>query len=250
MTHGIIRVGIGGWTYEPWRGPFYPAGLPQAREQAYATEHLTSIEINGTYYSSFKPDSWRKWADVAPDDFVYSIKASRFCTNRKQLAEAAGSIEKFAGQGMDALGAKMGPLLWQFMATKAFDPDDFAAFLKLLPPTIGGQRARHAIELRHDSFVDPRFIAMAAEAGAAIVYADKIGVPTIDETTADFVYARLQNSREEEPAGYSDAELDAIAQQARDWAQSGRDVFLYFIAGAKVRAPAAAMALIARLKSG
>ena len=136
MTHGIIRVGIGGWTYEPWRGSFYPAGLPQAREQAYATEHVTSIEINGTYYSSFKPDSWRKWADVAPDDFVYSIKASRFCTNRKQLAKAAGSIEKFVGQGMDALGTKMGPLLWQFMATKAFDPDDFEAFLKLLPPAL------------------------------------------------------------------------------------------------------------------
>lgn len=247
MADGPIRVGIGGWTYEPWRGTFYPDKLPQARELEYAASQLGAIEINGTYYSSFKPESFRKWAAAAPEGFVFAVKASRFCTNRKLLAEGSESIARFVNQGLAELGDKLGPILWQFMPTKKFDEGDFGGFLKLLPAEVAGVRLRHALEVRHESFEDPRFVALASDAGCAIVFADKEGYPSIDEATADFAYARLQRAEEDEPAGYPARSLDDWAKRAKGWARDGRDTFVFMINGAKVRAPAAARALIERL---
>jgi uncharacterized protein YecE (DUF72 family) len=248
MTHPI-RVGIGGWTHEPWRGVFYPEKLNQKKELAYASERLSSIEINGTYYSSFKPDSWMKWRDETPDDFVFSVKASRFTTNRKVLADGAGSMDIFLNQGLTLLGPKLGPINWQFMATKKFDAEDFEGFLKLLPQEKDGLRLRHALEVRNGTFECQAFYDLAAKYGCAIVYAEDDEAPEwprIDQPTADFTYARMMSSREEEPTGMTSDELDAVAKRARGWAERG-DVFAYFIAGAKVRNPAAAEALIARL---
>ena len=240
---GTIRIGVGGWTYEPWRGTFFPEGLPHSQEITFATRAMTAIEVNGTYYRSQTPATFAKWAQAAPDGSVYALKASRFCTNRRVLAEAEGSIAKFVGQGIAELGDKLGPILWQFMATKAFDPDDFGAFLALLPDSVGGLKLRHAIEVRHESFVDPAFYALARKAGVAIVYADKPDAPTIDEATGAFTYARFQATREDVETGYDTGELADIADRLRGWAARG-DVFAFMIAGAKVRNPAAAQALI------
>ena len=264
MREGTIRVGIGGWTYEPWRGVFYPADLPKARELDYAVSHVTAIEINATYYGSQKPETFARWAKTAPPGFVFAVKASRFCTNRKVLSEAAESIARFCSQGIVELGVKLGPILWQFAPTKKFDADEFAAFLKLIPAAQDGVALRHALEVRHESFRDPRFVALAREAGAAIVFADHAEYPGIADVTADFVYARLQQAREEEPAGYDGAELDRWTGVAKGWAKgeappglpyvldgsapaTSRDVYLFLINGAKLRAPAAAQAVIARL---
>ncbi len=247
---GSIRIGIGGWTYEPWRGVFYPEGLTQKRELEYASRQLTSIEINGTYYSTFKPDSWMKWRDETPDGFVFSVKASRYCTNRKVLSDGGESVERFLSQGLTALGDRLGPINWQFMATKKFDPEDFEGFLKLLPPEKDGVRLRHALEVRSPTFDAQPFYDLAAKYGCAIVYCEDDEAPQwprIDQPTADFTYARLMASREDEPAGLSEAEIKAIAARLRGWAGRG-DVFAYFISGAKVRNPAAAMALIKALK--
>lgn len=243
---GSIRVGIGGWTFEPWRGVFYPDGLSQKRELEFASRALTSIEINGTYYSTFKPDSWRKWHDETPDDFVFSVKASRFCTNRRVLAEAGPSVEKFIAQGLVELGPKLGPINWQFAGTKKFEPDDFAAFLTLLPKAHAGVKLRHAMEVRNPSFAVPEFYALCKKHGAAIVYALDDDFPEIDEHTADFTYARLMASEEDLETGVSAKDLKAFAKKAKGWAKRG-DVFAYFIAGAKVRNPAAAQALIKEL---
>ncbi|MGV9008026.1 MAG: DUF72 domain-containing protein [Brevundimonas sp.] len=246
---GRIHIGIGGWTYEPWRGVFYPDGLVQKRELEFASNALTSIEINGTYYSTFKPDSWMKWRDETPDGFVFAVKASRYCTNRKILAGMGESMGRFLGQGLSALGDKLGPINWQFMATKTFDPEDFEAFLKLLPAEQDGVRLRHALEVRHPSFDTQQFYDLAAKYGVAIVYAvddESSDWPCIDQPTADFTYARLMSSREDEPTGLTAAELEAVAGQTRVWAERG-EVFAYFISGAKVRNPAAAQALIAKL---
>ncbi len=259
-----IRIGIGGWTYEPWRGTFYPAKWPQKRELEYAASQLTAIEINGTFYSSFKPASFATWAAAVPDGFVFAVKASRYCTNRKVLAEAGESIERFVGQGIVELGDKLGPILWQFMATKKFDADDMGAFLKLLPDAHAGVPLRHAVQVRHDSFGDPAFVAMARAANVAIVYADSADYPAIADVTADFVYARLESADEANPAGYTAAALDDWAKAARTWQAGGRpeglpyvtadapakaqrDTFVFFINGAKVRAPQGAMALIERV---
>ncbi|WP_374524204.1 DUF72 domain-containing protein [Sphingopyxis sp.] len=242
-----IHVGIGGWTFEPWRGAFYPPKHPQKRELEYAGQHLTGIEINGTYYGSQKPESFANWAASVPGGFRFSVKASRFATNRKRLAEGAGSIEKFLNQGVTRLGDRLGPIHWQFMATKTFERDDFASFLDLLPETLDGLPLRHAIEVRHESCRDQTFIDMLRERNMALVFADSDEFPCIDEQTADFTYARLQRSQEEVETGYDDAALDHWAQQARNWAKGERDVYIFFIAGAKVRNPAAAQALIARL---
>ena len=247
MAAGNIRVGIGGWTFEPWRGTFYPEALPQARELEYAGQHLTAIEINGTFYRTQTPASFIKWHDAVPEGFVFSEKASRFCTNRKVLAEAGESIAKFVGQGLTELGDKLGPILWQLAATKKFEPDDMAAFLSLLPAKHHSLTLRHAIEARHASFDDPAFFEMARKHNVAVVFADSDKYPKFDEQTADFTYARLQNTREDVATGYTDTELDQWAKQVQDWAEGGRDVFAFFISGAKVRAPVAAQALIARL---
>ena len=241
---GKIRVGIGGWKFEEWRGVFYPEGLPQARELEFASRALTAIEINGTYYSTFKPDAWRKWREETPDGFVFTVKASRFCTNRKLLADAKDSIDRFIGQGLTELGPKLGPINWQFMATKKFDPVDFAAFLALLPREKDGVELRHAMEVRSPSFATQEFCDLAAKHGVAIVYAKDEEFPEIDQQTADFTYARLMSSRDDLETGITDAEVDATAKALRSWATHG-DVFAFFISGAKIRNPAAAQVMIA-----
>jgi uncharacterized protein YecE (DUF72 family) len=244
---GAIRIGVGGWTFEPWRGVFYPEGLSQKRELEFASRALTSIEINGTYYSTFKPDSWRKWRDETPDGFVFSVKASRFCTNRKILAEGRESMERFIAQGLTELGDKLGPINWQFMATKKFEPQDFGAFLALLPKEKNGVALRHAVEVRSPTFATQAFYDLAHQHGVAIVYAKDEDFPEIDQPTADFTYARLMASREDIETGVTDKELGAFAKQTQAWAKKG-DVFAYFISGAKVRNPAAAQALIKKVR--
>jgi uncharacterized protein YecE (DUF72 family) len=243
---GKIHVGIGGWTYAPWRGLFYPKGLPQKRELEFASRRLTSIEINGTYYSTFKPASWAKWRAETPDGFVFAMKASRFCTNRRELAGAGPSIARFVGQGLGELGDRLGPINWQFMATKQFDAADCEAFLKLLPREVDGLPLRHALEVRHASFKTERFYDLARKYRVAIVFADSEEFPAIDEPTADFTYARLMRTKETVKTGYAGPALDRWAKRARGWAKRG-DVFVYFISGAKRRAPAAAEALIKKL---
>jgi uncharacterized protein YecE (DUF72 family) len=245
---GKIHVGVGGWTYEPWRGVFYPKDLPHKRELEYASRALTSIEINGTYYSTFKPESWQKWAAETPDGFKFAVKGSRYCTNRRVLSDAlsATSIGRFVGQGLAHLGDKLGPINWQFMTNKKYDADDFEGFLKLLPKEADGVRLRHAVEIRHASFCDTAFYALARRHGVAIVYAKEEEFPEIDEATTDFTYARLMSSREDLASGIEPKELKHWARKARAWAKRG-DVFLYFISGAKVRNPAAAQALLEAL---
>lgn len=241
-----IFIGTGGWTYAPWRGVFYPEKLTQKRELEYASRQLTSIEINGTYYSTFKPESWVKWREATPEGFVFAVKASRYCTNRKELAGAGEAIARFAGQGLRELGSRLGPINWQLAETKKFDAEDMEGFLELLPRDVEGLPLRHALEVRNPSFQDPRFYDLARRHNVAIVFADHDTFPAIDEPTADFTYARLMRSREEVETGYDAADLDRWAARAKDWTKRG-DVFVYFIAGAKLRAPAAAQALIERV---
>ncbi len=261
--HGTIRVGIGGWTYEPWRGGFFPDGLPQRRELEYASRKLTTIEVNGTYYGSQKPESFRKWHDETPEGFVFALKGPRFTTNRRVLAEAGDSVARFLDSGVLLLGDKLGPINWQFMATKRFDPGDFGAFLDLLPAEMDGRPLRHAVEVRHESFRVPEFTALLRRRGIAAVVSADGGFPQIADPTAPFVYARIMGTIEEEPAGYPAAALDLWAERARTWAagrvpadldrvepaeKAGpRDVFLYVISGHKALNPQAAMALIERL---
>lgn len=244
---GRIRVGVGGWTYEPWRGVFYPEKWPQAKELDHAGRHLTAVEINGTFYGRQKPASFIKWRESVPEGFVFTAKASRYAVNRKVLAEASEAIANFVGQGITELGDKLGPILWQFAATKRFDADDIAAFLALLPTQHDGMKLRHALEPRHESFADPAFFALCRKAGVAVVYAEADDYPTFEEQTADFTYARFQTAREDLVEGYTSAQLDRLADRARAWAEGGRDVFMFFISGAKIRNPAAAQALIVRL---
>lgn len=262
---GRIRAGIGGWTFEPWRGVFYPKGLKHADELAFASRHLTAIEINSTYYSSQKPETFAKWAAATPDGFVFSVKASRFCTNRRVLAEGQDSIGKFLGQGIAELGDRLGPILWQFMATKKFDPDDFAGFLDLLPETLDGLRLRHVMEVRHPSFVDPAFVKLCRDRNVAICLAEHETFPRIaDITSQDLVYARLQTGSDDIETAYSAADLDLWAERFKAYAkgqvpgdlapvdrtgppEGAREVFAFFIHEGKVRAPVAAQALLARL---
>jgi uncharacterized protein YecE (DUF72 family) len=246
---GSIHVGIGGWTYEPWRrGRFYPVGLPQTKELEYAGQQLTGIEVNGTFYSLQKPATFAKWRDAVPEGFVFTLKGSRYCTNRKVLGEAGDSVAKFVAQGLTELGDKLGPINWQLAETKRFDADDIAAFLELLPAEHAGIRLRHAIEARHESFGVPAFFELARKAGVAVVRADSDKFPAFEEQTADFDYLRLQRTRADLETGYLPAELDVWAERARSWAENGRDVFAFFIAGAKERAPDSAKAMLARLK--
>jgi uncharacterized protein YecE (DUF72 family) len=242
-----IGVGIGGWTYEPWRGVFYPPGLPQKRELEYAAAHVTAIEINATFYGRQKPASFAAWAKAAPDGFKFSLKASRYATARKLLAEGGDSVRTFLEQGFTELGDRLGPVLWQFAATKRFDYDDFARFLDLIPDTQDRVPLRHALEPRHESFRDPGFIDLARARNMAVVFADSADYPAIEEATADFTYARLQRSHEDVATGYDEAAIEHWAGKAKGWTADGRDAFIFFIAGAKVRNPAAAQALIGRL---
>jgi len=261
---GNIRIGIGGWTFEPWRGTFYPEKLTQAKELGYAASKLTSIEINGTYYGSQKPESFRKWASEVPDDFVFSLKGPRFATNRKVLAEAGDSVKRFYDSGVLELGDKLGPVLWQFMPTKKFDEADFGAFLELLPRELDGRTLRHVVEVRHDSFRVPAFIALLRAHKIPVVFSEHATYPAIADVTADFVYLRLQKGEDSIATAYPPKALDAWAKRFKDWAAGGeptdlprvddsevkkqpRDVFAYVIHEAKVRAPHGAMALIERV---
>jgi len=261
----MIRVGIGGWVYEPWRGTFYPKGLPQVRELAHASRAVTSIEINSTFYASQKPTSFRRWAAETPDDFVFSLKGPRYTTHRRVLAEAGSSIERFFASGVTELKDKLGPVLWQLPPTKAFHHDDFAAFLEFLPRSLDGHPLRHAVEVRHASFMTPDFIALLRKHAVAPVLVDSEKHPMIADVTTDFVYARLQRTSEKFRTGYAPVALDTWATRAQAFVsgevpadltklaepprgKGERDVFIYMISGAKVRAPAAAMALLERLK--
>jgi uncharacterized protein YecE (DUF72 family) len=261
---GLIRIGVGGWTYEPWRGSFYPEGLPQKRELEHASRQFTSIEINGTYYGSQKPASYTKWHDETPDGFVFSLKAPRFAVNRTVLAEAGNSIARFFASGLTELKEKLGPINWQFLPTKKFEPGDFEAFLKLLPREAADRPLRHVVEVRHDSFRTPDFIALARQYEVGVVLAGDSAYPQIADLTAPFVYARIMGTKAQQALGYSDAALDLWAARARAWAKGNapegldyvrpgagdsqpRDVYLYVISGHKVLNPAAAVALINRL---
>jgi uncharacterized protein YecE (DUF72 family) len=260
---GRIRAGMGGWTFEPWRGVFYPDGLKHAAELEYAASHVTAIEINGTYYSTFKPESWAKWRASTPDGFRFAVKASRFCTNRRELAGMGESMEKFLNQGISELGDRLGPILWQFMGTKKFDPVDFEGFLKLLPKTLDGLPLAHVVEPRHDSFATPQFVALCRKYDVAICLAEHDTYPRIADVTGPVVYARLQTGSDEVPTAYPPKDLDTWAKRFETYAEGGRpadlapispeqapkvprDVYAFVIHEGKVRAPAAAMALIER----
>ena len=260
---GAIRAGIGGWDFDPWRESFYPPGLAKAKQLEHASRRVTAIEINATYYKLQKPELFAKWRDSTPENFRFALKGSRFCSNRKLLAGAGEALERFFGQGLAELGDKLGPILWQFMTTKKFEADDFRAFLALLPRQVAGVPLVHVVEPRHESFRDPAFVAMAREAGVGIVFADSDDHPCFADLSGPIAYARLQRCRAEEPAGYSPGELDRWAAIARAWSRGetpeglpivaepaasvARDVYMFMIAGAKERAPAAAMALLERL---
>ena len=238
--------------------------MPHSRELEYASRKLTAIEVNGTYYGTIKPASFKKWHDDTPDDFVFSVKASRYATNRRVLGEAGESIQRFIDSGISELGRKLGPIVWQFMPSKVFDPQDFEAFLTLLPTQVDGLALRHVVDVRHESFMTPDYLALARRYKVATVFTDAEKFPSFADLTADFVYARLMMSDADLESGYEESALDAWAGRARQWAEGAapadlpmledaprqgkqRDVFVYFINGAKERAPAAAMALLDRL---
>jgi uncharacterized protein YecE (DUF72 family) len=226
---------------------FYPPDLPKTKEFDFATRALTAVEVNATFYKRQSPATFAKWRDGAPDGFVFALKGSRYCTNRRNLAEAGEGIANFLDQGLVELGDKLGPINWQLSDSKKFDADEIAEFFALLPSEHQGLRLRHAIEPRHESFDDHGFVGLARKAGVAVVYAHAEKYPCLAEQTAGFTYARLQSCREELETGYAADELDRWAGQARAWGECDRDVFVFFIAGAKVRAPGAAMALIERV---
>ena len=244
MSEARIRVGIGGWTYAPWRGGvFYPDKFPQAKELEYASSKLGAIEINSTFYSRQSPKSWEKWGNTAPDGFQFTIKGSRFCVMRARLAEGAEGIGNFFAQGFSALGAKLGPIMWQFAARRKFDRDDIAGFIDLLPTELDGLPLRHAIEPRHESFRDERFFELCRNRNIAVVLDDSADYPAIEADTADFTYARLQRMSEDIVTGYDEKTLKSFADRAKKWRADGRDSFIFLINGAKIRAPAAALAL-------
>ncbi|HEY0625995.1 MAG TPA: DUF72 domain-containing protein [Allosphingosinicella sp.] len=263
MSSAPIYIGIGGWDYDPWRETFYPVGLPKSRQLEYASSKLTAIEINATYYKLQKPELFERWAKTVPDGFKFALKASRYCTMKKVLAEGGEGVQKFCGQGIVELGEKLGPILWQFMATKKFDPEDFGAFLKLLPQKQDGVKLQHAIEVRHESFRDAAFVKMAREAGVAIVYGDSDDYPCIADVSGGLVYARLMCARPHVDTGYEPAAIDRWADVAKGWARGEspaglpynaepapvepRETYVFFISGAKERNPAAAQAMIERL---
>lgn len=265
QTKGTIRAGVGGWIYKPWRGTFYPRGLKQADELAYATNHLTALEINATHYRLQNEKSFRRWAETAPDDFVYSVKGPRLVTQQKVLAETGKFLERFFASGLVELGDKLGPILWQFAPFKHYDEADFAAFLALLPESLEGRKLHHAVEVRHESFETPGFVRLLLDNGVAPVFVDSEDYPSIADVTGDIVYARLQRGSHAIETGYTTEDLDAWAARASAWAQGEmpadlplidpahtpdkkpRDVFVYFIHEGKLRAPAAAMSLIERL---
>jgi uncharacterized protein YecE (DUF72 family) len=263
---GRIRIGVGGWTFEPWRGVFYPPEVKHKDELAFASRKLTAIEINGTYYSSFKPDSWKKWRSETPDGFVFAVKGSRFVTNRRDLSGAGEAVKRFFAQGIAELGDRLGPVLWQLAPFKKFDSADVEGFFALLPRELDGKPLRHALEPRHASFCTPAYVELLRKHGIANVYAKHAAYPEIADLSTDFVYARLQTGSDDVETAYPAAELDAWAARLETWATGGspddlpivdgaakapttpRDVFAFIIHEGKVRAPACAMALIERVR--
>jgi uncharacterized protein YecE (DUF72 family) len=261
---GGIRVGIGGWSYEPWRETFYPAAVAKKDELEYASRQVTAIEINSTFYRLQKPDVFARWRDSTPETFLFSVKAPRFVAQRRTLAAAGPNVEKFLASGVLELGPRLGPILWQLAPTQTFDAQDVAAFLRLLPSEAGARKLRHVLEVRHASFAHADFVAVAREHGCAIAFTDDPSYPSIADATADFIYARLRCSVSDLETGYADAALTEWAQRAGTWAAGRepddlprvhgkaaparpRDVFIYFINGAKERAPAAATALLQKI---
>lgn len=262
---GQIRAGIGGWTFEPWRGVFYPDGLPQARELEYAGQHLPTIEINGTYYSTQKPATFAKWAKDTPDGFIFAVKGIRYATNRRVLAEAGDSVMRFLESGVLELGDRLGPVLWQFAPTKKFDEADFGKFLELLPAKLGGRAMQHVVEVRNPTFCVPEFTALLRSFSIPVVFAEHAIYPAIADVTGDFVYARLQKGSDDVETCYPSKALTSWAARAKTWAagdvpddlpivdaehrtkKKARDVFVYFITEGKVRAPAGAMAFMEKI---
>lgn len=264
MSTASIHVGIGGWNFEPWRDNFYPAGWPHARELEYASRKLTAIEINSTFYGPQSPKTFARWAGETPEGFVFSLKAPRFSTNRRVLADAGESITRFVQGGIAELGPKLGPIVWQFAPTKPFDAADFGAFLDLLPRELDGRPLRHALDVRHPSFRSSAYLTLARSHGVATVFTESDDYPAIPDLTGSFVYARVMRTHADEPQGCKPQVLGQLAACAQAWRDGGeptglprvedtpalrqpRDVFVYFISGAKEKAPAAAMGLIAAL---
>jgi uncharacterized protein YecE (DUF72 family) len=258
-----IRVGIGGWTFAPWRDNFYPKGLVQRRELEYASRHVSAIEINGTWYGAQKPPTYAKWRDEAPEGFIFSAKAPQRITMARTLSGTGAQVEDFLG-GIATLGDKLGPIVWQFEKGRRVDRGELAEFVDLLPREIDGRRLRHVLDVRDPAVIDVDFLALARRHGLATVFTDSPEHPSFADVTADFVYARLMRARSEVATGYPDDELDGWMQRARQWAAGEdpadlpriapppgeprpRDVFVYFISAAKERNPAAAMALLRRL---
>jgi uncharacterized protein YecE (DUF72 family) len=245
---GEIRVGIGGWVYPPWRGTFYPKGLPQAQELGYASRRVTAIEINGTFYGLQKPASFRRWHDETPEDFVFSLKGPRFITHRRDFDNIGPALDRFLASGLSELRQKLGPILWQFAPAVTLEKDAFATFLELLPGEIDGRSLRHVVELRRAEALDDTAIEHLRRRHIAIARVDDEKFPAFDEVTADFAYVRLRRCVAEEPTGYPPQALDSWADEFRRLSAEGeRDCFVYFINGGKIRAPAAAQALLQRL---
>jgi uncharacterized protein YecE (DUF72 family) len=273
-TAGDVRVGISGWRYPPWRGSFYPKGLPQRRELAYAADHLGTVEINGSFYSLQRPSSYLAWRADTPDGFVFSVKGGRFITHMKKLRDVETALANFFASGVLALGDRLGPVLWQLPPLLAFDADRLARFFALLPRTTSAAASlaaghderlkdrswtttdadrplRHALEVRHASYVCAEFPALLREHDVALVVADTAGKwPLLTDVTSDFVYVRLHGDVELYVSGYSDEALDVWAERIRGWRDAGLDVFVYFDNDVKVRAPVDAMALARRLGVG
>ena len=247
MARGDVRIGIGGWTYPPWRGTFYPPDLPQRRELEFASRQFGAIEINATFYGRQSPKSWQGWAETVPEGFQFAVKGSRYCVTRPKLADAGEGISVYLAQGLVALGPKLGPILWMLAARRQFDRDDIAAFFELLPRELDGIALRHAIEPRHESFRDDKFFDLCRKHNVATVYGDDEEFPCIEADTADFAYARLQCMKSEAPTGYPPEKLDQFAARVNRWADDGRDSYAFMINGAKEKAPAAALALQERL---
>ncbi|MGO1068653.1 DUF72 domain-containing protein [Lysobacter sp. CA199] len=259
-----IRSGIGGWTFVPWRDNFYPKGLVQRRELEYASHQLSSIEINGTFYSAQKPATYAKWAADTPEHFMFSLKAPGRITQAGALAKANSGAKAFIDGGLGEFGERLGPILWQLAPSRRFDPDDLAPFLDALPRTLDGRPLKHVLEVRHSSFLDPAYLRLARERRIATVFTDSDEYPSMADITGDFVYARLMRARANVATGYPEVELDAWARRARAWARgednpelphageplppaTPREVFVYFISAAKERNPAASMRLLQKL---
>lgn len=246
-----IRTGIGGWTFEPWRNNFYPAGLPHKQELSYASRHVSAIEVNGTFYSTFGPDTFAKWRDETPEDFMFSLKAHRFPTHRRDLSTAGEGVQRFVNSGIVQLGDKLGPIVWQLMPSTQFDPANIGAFLALLPKEVQGRPLQHVLEPRHDSFRSDAYLELAQRHGCATVHADSDDYPAIADPGQDLAYLRLMRTQSDCPTGYPPEEIAKWVQGSKAWVDQGpnRRVFAFFISGAKERAPAAAMEMLRQLRA-